>query len=110
MERIRQKDRKEKLNQRDIDLDEIEVRGSVSKNLEKRKKSGKNATKRPVVKWKFLHDAKIPRIMTMDAYLKTLPTASKTNWDFSSDDSQLERNLDQDGVRITDTMTLLKHF
>ena len=97
MERIRQKDRKEKLTQQNSNL---ESRGNVTvtttKAVQKRKGRGKKVRKRQVVKWRFMHDARIPRIMTKDAYLKTI---RPNNWDFSSDDDELERKLSQGMVR-----------
>jgi hypothetical protein len=94
MEIIRQKDREEKLNRRERLFNKTDDQFTTSTSSEKQKGRGKNVHKRRVVKWKFLHDAKIPRILTKEAYLKTLPAMSTNHWDFSSDES-LERNLNQ---------------
>lgn len=93
MEKIRQKDRqqKSKLNSNSFDLTQEKKRGRPRKILRTQK----------VVKWKFMHDAKIPRIMDMESYLKnakTQPvTTSSNQWNFSSDES-LDRHLDEEEV------------
>ena len=100
MELIRKKDREEKLNRRERQFNNSEDQITTSTGSEKQKGKGKNIHKRRVVKWKFLHDAKIPRILTKEAYLKTLPAMSTSRWDFSSDES-LEINLkEEQGVRL----------
>lgn len=96
MERIRQKDRNEKLTQRNSNLDNRGHVTATTKATQKRKKGrGKKVSTRKVVKWQFINDTKIPRIIPIDAYLKTI----RDNWDFSSDDDELERKLNQGTVR-----------
>ena len=92
MEMIRQKDRKEKLDRRERQYNKTDNKVTVPKVSEKQKGKGKTMHKRRIVRWKFLHDAKIPRILTKEAYLKMLPPSLNTHWDFSSDES-LDRSL-----------------
>ena len=97
MESIRQKERIEKLDQGIENCEEVTQKYTVC--WDKKKGRGKNGLKRPVVRWKFVHDAKIPRIMTMDTYLKTIDIVSRHEWDFSSDES-LERVLEGQEVNM----------
>ena len=96
MESIRQKDRIEKLDQGIENCEEVTQKYT---GWDKKKGRGKNGLKRPVVRWKFVHDAKIPRIMTMETYLKTIDIVSRHEWDFSSDES-LERLLEGQEVNL----------
>ena len=97
MEKVRQKDKSQKLNPN---------RSSFNLNHDKKKGRPKIFRQHQVVKWKFIHDAKIPRIMDMENYLKTTkpqPIAnSSSQWNFagnfSSDDS-LDRILKPEEVR-----------
>ena len=102
MERIRQKDRTEKaLDQHSptspsYRLHSTDITSTAGQR--KRVRSGKRLTKqRPVVEWRFIHDGRIPRILTMDAYLRKLQSENK--WNFSSDDDELENKLSRGMVR-----------
>ena len=95
MEKVRKKDRlqKTKPNSNSNDLTHEKKRGRPPKILRPQK----------IVKWKFMHDGKIPRMMDMESYLKNIkkqpiPTSSH-QWNFSSDES-LDRNLDEEEVLL----------
>ena len=95
MEKVRKKDRlqKTKPNNNSNDLTHEKKRGRPPKILRPQK----------IVKWKFMHDGKIPRMMDMESYLKNIkkqpvPTSS-SQWNFSSDES-LDRNLDEEEVML----------
>ena len=95
MENVRKKDRlqKTKQNKNPNDLTHDKKRGRPPKILRPQK----------IVKWKFMHDGKIPRMMDMESYLKNIkkqpiPTSS-SQWNFSSDES-LDRNLDEEEVLL----------
>ena len=95
MEKVRKKDRlqKTKPNSNSNDLTHEKKRGRPPKILKPQK----------IVKWKFMHDGKIPRMMDMESYLKNIkkqPVATSSNqWNFSSDES-LDRNLDEEEVLL----------
>ena len=95
MEKVRKKDRlqKTKPNNNSNDLTHEKKRGRPPKILKPQK----------IVKWKFMHDGKIPRMMDMESYRKNIkkqpvPTSS-SQWNFSSDES-LDRNLDEEEVQL----------
>ena len=93
MERVPQNHQSEKLSQYP-NLSDL--------THEKRKGKLKSFGTQQVVKWQFMHDAKIPRIIDMESYLKNTkaPTAVATSnpqWNFSSDES-LDRHLNQNEV------------
>ena len=95
MEKVRKKDRlqKTKPNSNSNDLTHEKKRGRPPKILRPQK----------IVKWKFMHDGKIPRMMDMESYRKNnkkLPVPpSSSQWNFSSDES-LDRNLDEEEVLL----------
>ena len=102
MERIRQKDRTEKaLDQHSPTSPSYRLHSTdivSTAGQRNRVRSGKRLTKqRPVVEWRFIHDGRIPRILTMDAYLRKLQSENK--WNFSSDDDELENKLSRRMVR-----------
>ena len=97
MEKVRQKNRPQKSNP---------YRNSFDLSHEKKRGRPKKFRPHQVVKWKFIHDAKIPRIMDMENYRKTTkpqPIAnSSTQWNFAgsfSSDESLDRILKPEEVR-----------
>ena len=112
MKIIRVKVRREKLILRNTLSTEIDDH-VVPKSVDKHKGRCRTLHKRPAVKCKFLNDAKIPSILTMENYRKNqidkipkqpevseLPSTSSFHGNFLDESNRSGRILNYEAVRI----------